>query len=70
VGNGKDRRRYRKAGRGRRERRRNANVLEATFDLATVLGNAGRGSTERVELARNEVLRLGAASTAGEPKPD
>ena len=58
AGDRKARKRYRHAGSGLGHRHHNAQVLDAVFDLAQELGTAGGESTERVEFARSEVVRL------------
>lgn len=58
AGDRKARRRYRRTGAGLGHRRRNRQVLDAVFDLAHELGQAGGHSTDRVQFARGEVQRL------------
>lgn len=58
AGDRKARRRYRRTGTGLGHKHRNRQVLDAVFDLAHELGRAGGHSTDRVQFARSEVLRL------------
>jgi Tfp pilus assembly major pilin PilA len=58
AGNRKARKRYRKAGRNRRERKRARYVLNAAYDLADELAAARGADTDRVRFARSEVGRI------------
>jgi RsiW-degrading membrane proteinase PrsW (M82 family) len=58
AGNRKARKRYRKAGRNRRERKRARYVLNAAYDLADELAAARGADTDRVRFARTEVGRI------------
>lgn len=65
AGNRKARRAYRKAARGRRERRRARYILNAAYSLADELAAARGADTDRVRFARSEVARI----RAGIPSP-
>jgi hypothetical protein len=65
AGNRKARKTYRKAGRGRRERKRARWVLNAAYGLADELAAARGADTGRVRFARAEVGRI----RAGTPPP-
>lgn len=58
AGDRKARKRYRKSGTGLGHRHQHRQVLDAVFDLAHELGDSGGESTQRVQFARSEVIRL------------
>ena len=65
AGNRKARKAYRKAGRGRQQRRRARYILNAAYSLADELAAARGADTDRVRFARSEVARI----RAGIPSP-
>jgi hypothetical protein len=65
AGDRKARKLYRRASRGRRERKRARYVLNAAYDLAGELAAARGADTDRVRFARTEVGRI----RAGAPSP-
>jgi protease PrsW len=65
AGNRKARKAYRKANRGRRDRRRARYILNAAYALADELAAARGADTDRVRFARSEVARI----RAGIPSP-
>jgi hypothetical protein len=62
AGDRKARRAYRKAGRGRADRRHRGHLLEAARDLADELARSGGRETPRVQYARAELARLRAVT--------